>query len=322
MQRFLGAAAAISLLFTTVIASAQVAETGMEGARQQIHKLLTAMEESFNHGDAKGLAECWTPGGDFVGRSGARIEGRDAIEKAFRESLAARKNSKLQLHVLSLRIASGGLALVDAIAETSPPAPAQGGEPSFSLVLVRRGDRWLIESARETISPAPSSVEHMKGLEWMVGDWAGEVPGQSGVWLRSTCGWTESRAFLIRKFKLEGKDGVLHAGTEVIGWDPRAGRIRSWVFNSNGGFGENLWVRDGNRWLLSYSGTLADGSDVSATNILVPLDADTVTLQSKDRTANGQRQPDVPEITIKRQVAAKDAAGTAAQKKPPERILP
>ena len=63
--------------------------------------------------------------------------------------------------------------------------------------------------------------------------------------------------FVIRKFTVEGKKGVDQAGTEVIGWDPHAKRLRSWVFDSNGGFGENMWVKDGNRWLMQYSGTLA-----------------------------------------------------------------
>ena len=78
----------------------------------------------------------------------------------------------------------------------------------------------------------------------------------------------------------------MHGGTEVIGWDPRTSRIRSWVFDSDGGFGENVWVHDGNRWLIKYSGTLADGSEASATHILTNVDAATATLQSKDRVVD------------------------------------
>ena len=100
---------------------------------------------------------------------------------------------------------------------------------------------------------------------------------------------------MIRKFKVEGKEAILHGGTEIIGWDPRTNRIRSWVFDSDGGFGENVWVHDGNRWLIKYSGTLADGSEASATHILTKVDAATATMQSKDRVVNGAAQPDIPE---------------------------
>lgn len=32
-------------------------------------------------------------------------------------------------------------------------------------------------------------------------------------------------------------------GTQVIGWDPAAGTIRSWMFDSDGGFGEGTWSK-------------------------------------------------------------------------------
>ncbi len=150
----------------------------------------------------------------------------------------------------------------------------------------------------------------------MVGDWSDEVSPQNGLSVRSTCDWTANRAFLIRKFKVEGPD-VLRLGTEIIGWDPRGQRVRSWVFDSDGGFGENVWMRDGNRWLVRYSGTRPDGSDASATNVLTIVDADTVMVRSKDRTAGGERQPDVPEVTLKRRPAAKAPATSNEPEKPP-----
>jgi uncharacterized protein (TIGR02246 family) len=321
MQRFLGAVSAGILLFTTV--SGFAADTKTAGPRPipELRALLTAMEESFSRGDAKELAACWTPSGDFTGPAGERVEGRPNIEKAFRDFLAVRKNSKLKLQVVSLRLANDGLALVDTIPEVQP-ASRSTDMAGLSLVLVKREGRWLIESARETLTYAPSQAQPMNELAWMVGDWSDDVSSRSGVSMHSTCDWTANRTFLIRKFEVEGKSGASRAGTEVIGWDPRARRIRSWVFESNGGFGESAWVRDGNRWLIRYSGTQADGSEVSATNILTMVDANTLTLQSKDRTADGQQQPEVPKITIKRQAASKDTAKPKEPSKPPQRVLP
>ena len=53
---------------------------------------------------------------------------------------------------------------------------------------------------------------------------------------------------------------------------PRARRIRSWVFDSSGGFGEYVWVQEGHRWLMQYAGSLGDGSEVSATYVLSMVD--------------------------------------------------
>ena len=105
------------------------------------------------------------------------------------------------------------------------------------LSSCKQNGRWLIESAHETIAHLPPQTNHLKELEWLVGDWSSET-SKTGITLRTACDWTANQAFLIRKFKVEGKEALLHGGTEIIGWDPRANRIRSWVFDSDGGFGE------------------------------------------------------------------------------------
>jgi len=322
MQRIFGSLSMVMIFATIGSGATPETKTDGQSPKPEIRKLLAALEDSFNRGDAQGVAACWTPNGDFVARTGERTEGREQLQKGFQESFAAHKNSKLRLLILSLRTVADGVVLVDAIADVTPAAASPAGEPGFSLVLVKRQDRWWIESARETTSRGPAPVKHIKDLEWMVGDWADEAPPPGGLSLHSTCGWTDNRAFLIRKFTVEGKSGACHAGTEVIGWDPRARRIRSWVFDSSGGFGENLWVRDGNRWLLKYAGSLADGSEVSATNVLTVVDADTVTLESKDRTVNGAKEPDVAGITLKRRHAAAGASKSEAPAKRPSRVLP
>jgi uncharacterized protein (TIGR02246 family) len=311
----------LTAIFWGVIFFLAAGNATAQDPKADIRKLLTVMEERFNQGDAKGLAACWTPSGDFVNQSGDRFEGRANIEKAFQQSFSARKKCTMQARLLALRIVNDGLALVDVLPDVKPRPASQASDANLSLVLINRDGRWLIENARETRS-APLQVQHLKELEWLVGDWTGVVAPQSGVALRSTCGWTDSRAYLIRKFTVEGKNGVLHSGTEVIGWDPRARRIRSWTFDSDGGFGENVWVQDGNRWLIKYSGTLANGNDVSATHVIAIVDADTLKIQSKDRIADGQRQPDVPEVTLKRQKKTEAPSKTAEPQKPAQKILP
>ena len=322
MQRLLWLVPAIVLLVTAGTALAQDAKTGVADSSPEVRKLLTEMEECFGRGDAKGLAACWTHEGDFVGPTGERVAGRSDIEKAFQQYLAARKDSKLQMQVVSFRLVTPDVALVEAISEVKPMPATAGGEPRSALTLVKHDGRWLIESARETILGPSASATPLKEIEWLVGDWIDETASQEGLSLQSSCGWTANRTFLVRKFKAEGKVGVVHAGTEVIGWDPRVRRIRSWVFDSTGGFGENIWVQDGKRWLVKYSGTLPDGHEVSATHFLTLIDANTLTLQSKDRTHNGERQPDIPEITIKRRAAPTEASKTDSQKQPAPQVLP
>ena len=62
-------------------------------------------------------------------------------------------------------------------------------------------------------------------------------------------------------------------GTQVIGWDPAAGTIRSWMFDSDGGFGEGIWTKNDNTWIVKFSQVLPDGRKASATNIYTLVDA-------------------------------------------------
>src|SRR5207245_2301596 len=64
--------------------------------------------------------------------------------------------------------------------------------------------------------------------------------------------------------------------------------------------GEWIWTKDGAKWMVKTKATAADGSAVTATNIITPVDAKTVTWQSKERTAGGKPLPDTKEIKMKR----------------------
>jgi uncharacterized protein (TIGR02246 family) len=324
MQRLMCAVSASVFLAAAGIVSAQDMKTTGQRPIPEVRKLLTEVEECLTRGDAKGLAACWTAGGDFAGPSGERIEGRHEIAKAFQELFATRKNRNVKLQVASLRLASEDLVLLDMIAQVKPVATESTTEDSLlSVVLVKRDGRWLIESARETATNDSSPAQHLKPLEWLVGNWGDKASAkEGGLVMQSTCDWTVNRAFLIRKFKVEGRADVVRAGTEIIGWDPRTRRIRSWVFDSDGGFGDNVWIRDGDRWIVRHTGVRPDGSEASATNILTVVDADTVTVQSKDRMAGGERQPDVAAVTIKRQKPMKAAVKPQEPARQPERVLP
>lgn len=72
----------------------------------------------------------------------------------------------------------------------------------------------------------PPQTNRLKDLQWLVGDWASAAT-PVGITMHTTCDWTANQAFLIRKFKVEGKEAMLRGGTEVIGWDPRGESFRS-----------------------------------------------------------------------------------------------
>ena len=310
------------LVIVLVVPFARAAEKAAADSRDgEIRKAITALGDSFNRGDAKAVAQCWTPEGEFIGPSGDRIGGRENIAAAFSEFLAAHPKSQIRLDVASVRLLADNAAMVDLRTEMTPPPEGAESQPLSSMVLVKSDGRWLIASMHETHGGEPSHHVRLKDLQWMIGDWSVEGSDKSGISTHSSCDWTANGSYLIRKFETDAKTGMLVAGTEVIGWDPRTQQIRSWTFDSDGGFGESVWTHDGGQWTVRYTGVLADGGGLSSTHIVTPVDADHVTVQSKDRVRNGEKRPDLPEVKLTRH-AGSEATRPASSVKPPKKILP
>jgi hypothetical protein len=134
----------------------------------------------------------------------------------------------------------------------------------------------------------------------MVGSWVDE---DEVATIQTDCEWTKNRNFMTRSFVVVAGDQIDMSGMQIIGWDPAAKQIRSWVFDSDGTFGEGKWSRKDNRWLIQQTGILPDGSKTSATNIITKIDDDQFTWQSTNREVAGEMLPNVEEVLVVRKLA-------------------
>lgn len=287
------------LLAPTTIAHAQnKADSNRE--KQEVAKVVGQYQAALNSGDAKAAAALFTETGDHIGPKGRRIEGRKELERNYALFLETHKSFTVVMAITSVRLLDESHAIVDAEVEVEPAIAEIPAEPRSTLVLVRHDGRWLIESARDTLNYEPSNYRHLNPLEWLVGDWKNDPAAAGGASIRSNCDWADNRSFLIRKFSTTLRGQTAVSGTEVIGWDPREHQIRSWDFDSDGGYGQSSWNRDGNRWIIKRSGVQPDGSQISATHVVTLLDADTLLLQASDRLRNGEKQPGVDPTLVRR----------------------
>ena len=62
--------------------------------------------------------------------------------------------------------------------------------------------------------------------------------------------WTDSQNFIVGTFKATVKGVSVGEATHWIGWDLRTKRIRSWIFDAAGGFGEGEWIKEGDNWVV------------------------------------------------------------------------
>ena len=249
-----------------------------------INRVMRSYLEAFNRHDPAALASHWSATGENVDLdSGETTAGRDAVHEVFAALFEQDAGATIDIDVAAIRPLRDDVAVVDGVSRISftdaPPSSSR-----FSAVLVRENGNWVLDTVRESTASHPSTAEAvgqaparpLDAMAWLVGSWE-DV--SEGVTASTHCFWSTNRAFLIRTHVVSSEavqeqrplpgdsriPGLLSANaagsreiTEIIGWDPDRGQIRSWLFTSDGRFAEGAWSRDGNAWTLRLENAAGD----------------------------------------------------------------
>jgi len=264
-----------------------------------IRKLIDSYVEAFNKGDPAAMAGHFSEQGSYIDPlTGERLVGREAIAKSFALIFADSAKPKLSVTVDSLRLLNDNTA----VEEGTAVVEAEDGERETSNYLaihVKKNGKWSLESVRETIlpEPEPDLSSPLDELAWMIGHWIDKSDDTS---VHTVCDWTLNKTFLTRTFTVAIKGEPVMSGTQVVAWDPANERIRSWVFDSDGSFGDGVWTKQENRWLIRATNTLADGKKATAVQIITKIDDDSFTWQSIARQVDGEILPNIDPITVVR----------------------
>ena len=161
--------------------------------------------------------------------------------------------------------------------------PSDGSVPCrwarFAALFIKCNGRWLFASVREVPNKELSPHEHLEELEWLVGDWVEE--SEDAVVLTSIA-WSENGTSCSDRST---------SGSRVSPPDrhpadrlgPLTKQIKSWVFDSRGGYGEGLWMRQGDQWIIKATG-VRPTARATATQVLTYVNKDTLRWKSIDRT--------------------------------------
>jgi uncharacterized protein (TIGR02246 family) len=257
-----------------------------------------AYVRAFNACDTKALAGFWSPEAVYTDRvTGEQVVGREAIASQFDALFDSAKDLKLEVRVDSIQFVSPNVAIERGMARFLSPE-AGPDEVDYSAVYVRRDGEWLLD--RVTDDPeqiVQSHYEHLKDLEWMIGSW---VDQDENTRIATDCNWTKNKNFITRSFTVSIDDQIDLSGMQFIGWDAAAKQIRSWTFDSDGGFSQGTWSKKENRWYVRKKGTTADGRQAAAVNIITYVDDDAFKLQSTQRTVAGELLPNIDEVLVVR----------------------
>lgn len=260
-----------------------------------------AFIEAYNAGDAKKLAALWSPEAIYVDPlTGEETVGRAAIEQVFTDAFADKQDAKLAVDAGSIDFVSPNVAIIRGVARVIRPGE-EPEESEFMAVRVKRDGQWLLDrvSEIEKEKPLPSHYEYLKPLGWMIGSWHDDDP-RPGVEIQTDCEWTKNRNFMTRSFAVAIGDQVSKSGMQIVGWDPTTKQIRSWLFDSEGGFGEGVWTHKGDQWFIQNTETLSDGGKATSLNIITQLDDNSIKWESVNRDIDGELQPNIDPVVVVR----------------------
>jgi uncharacterized protein (TIGR02246 family) len=288
------------LLPPTRLARAADAPAGADAAAG-VRKAADEYAAAMSRGDPDAVLAFWAADADYVDAAGTATRGREALGKRFAETLPRLKGSRVSAAINALKLLRPDVILEDGtLTVTAPDGTRESNR--YAVVWVKSEGKWLISSARdlsaETADASSLAYPHLKPLEWLVGEWADAKAG-----VRMTCRWDANKAFLLMQYEVKQAGQEALAVSQRVGWDGHNELVRSWVFDSAGGFGEGYWQRDGNRWRVGTSGVLPDGGTGGATNEWEYVDENTFVWRSREREVDGQPVADA-EVRMTRKAAA------------------
>ncbi len=300
-------ALAVMMCSIIMVSGVSAEKTDLSQDEIAIREVIESYEDSYNRGDASTAAAHWSRDGSYIGQDGERAKGPDEIRLALEKLFAEHKGIQVKAALFDVELPSPDLAISKGFAVFHSPGE-DNEEVLFTATLVKENGTWKLSKVEEEESSVPiATIAKLGELEWLIGDWVDQDDDAS---VETTFRWTKDYAFINGTFRVTVGDRVDLEGTQVIGWDPAAKKIRSWIFDTKAGFGEGEWSRAGNRWTVKVKSILGTGQKASSMNIYEFVDPNSFTWQSVSREVDGELLPDIDEVTVVRKNAQKAQSGS------------
>ncbi|MBX3421420.1 MAG: SgcJ/EcaC family oxidoreductase [Pirellulaceae bacterium] len=287
-----------------------------------VRKAIADYIAAFNGGDVNSLVDAWSDDAVWVNSFGMRFEGKENIAAELRAGLAGK--ATLDVRDVSIRVVAPQVVIEEGTAIFSMEGTTLS-QASYEAVHVLGEKGWKIATLREFVVPESSGHPNLQPLAWMVGSWIDDSVDSRVV---THVEWAKNDSFLISNFTLALPDMDSLQGVQIIGWDAAQKKVRSWVFDSDGGHGEGTWKSVGNDWIVRSKMTLADGRLAESTNVYSPVDQNSYRWRSFGRRVGAEFLPNIENVLVVRagvesgqQPRASDSphqAGAASQAEQPD----
>lgn len=292
--RFAGCSisAVVALLLAPALATAQD-----DSVEKEIRAEAAKFAAAFNAGKADDVVAQFLPEGELIDEAGTIYRGHEKLAAALTKFFEKFPGVQLALDVESVRAVGPNMAIEEGTRFIEAKAAEGKAVLRYLAVHSKADGQWRIASLREfAADPLPTPGERLAPLEFLVGDWVNE--GSDGV-VKLAYRWTENQSFLLGSYLVTSQGNEVLRSQHRIGWDPVAGKIRSWLFDSDGGFSQGVWTPTTDGWIVKSTSVNPDGSTGSATIRFVPKSANGFTLKMTDRIVGDVQEEDL-ELSVVR----------------------
>jgi uncharacterized protein (TIGR02246 family) len=301
---------------TTVkkVESTDKADTPVKPADPAEAELRAAAEEfvkAFNAGDAAKLVAHFAEAGEIIDEEGTQYQGTDELKQLFSAFFLKFPGAKLAMDIESVRTVAPNVAIEEGTRVITGKDEKDQAQVRYSSVRTKLNGKWVIASLREfSDDPAPTATNHLAGLEWMIGDWLNE--GSDAV-VKLKYSWSEDKNFILAELNIQKAGNEALKCSQRIGWDPAQQKIRSWLFDSDGGFSEGVWAPASDKeWIVKSTATLPNGQTGSATVAYTKTDANRFQIKGTQRIVGDAVEPDF-EVNVVRKPPVAGKSPTASE---------
>ena len=252
-----------------------------------------AYQDAFNAGSADKVATLHTQDAEWVDSDGNIYSGRDAIRAVLAKAFAAAPGRTIEFAVEKFRPLADNVILETGSASVIAP-DGERSVSAYTTVYTKEGDEWRIAQITETAPVVEASpASELAALGWLEGKWRGENAKRPVTLEISPA---QNGSFLTIKYAF-GENGAEGTSTEVVGYDAAEDRVRSWTFDSAGGFSEAAWQQDGANWLLVSKSVNPDGTRGSSQLEIRPAaDGQSFSVEGYNRESGGVPMPKIGPI--------------------------
>ena len=247
---------------------------------------------AINRGDSQRIVAFWTPEGDVIDESGRLVKGRELARGAVSQRPDEELVERLAVSVVSIRFISADVAIEDGTAEVFLAGSDDSTLGRYTAVWVKRSGKWLLDSVRESTASKLTHHDQLRSLAWMIGEWREDSEDSPAGHVEMSCSWSTDENYLLREIRVPTPEGPVLSMSQRIGWDPAKKQIRAWTFGTDGSFGEAVYSRNGQRWIVAMSGVTGDGQPATSTNSYTRINNDTMDWESKEGIVGGDPVPD------------------------------